>query len=205
MNFDTNIEKEVNDEIDQQIKQGKNEIEIFNNLIEYNKPKKEMASSTHKVRLDADKDITTDIKSHRVETPDEVRISEEYQKMMELEFTDFSDKEEFLRDRAERIVKLKKQYEDYNRNKDQLEKFAKKGKEDLSKTKEDKERIYAPDLKTDMDLLGFRVNWHPLNEKVAKHVLKIKEGWGLTDKEAKQWFYIIRREEIKIKKALEIL
>ena len=159
------------------------------------------------MRLNENKEISTEINSKTMKTPHESRVSEEYEELMELEFSDFSDKEEFLMDRAKKIVNLKKQYEEVNENKDELEEFAKKGKEDLDKTIEDKnkELSYIPGLETNMEKLGFKVNWNPLNEKVAKQVLKIQDLWELTDQEAKQWFYIIRREEIKLKKALEIL
>eukprot|EP00826_Nyctotherus_ovalis_P039574 TRINITY_DN3814_c0_g8_i2.p1 TRINITY_DN3814_c0_g8~~TRINITY_DN3814_c0_g8_i2.p1 ORF type:complete len:247 (+),score=79.02 TRINITY_DN3814_c0_g8_i2:122-862(+) len=199
------IEQEVSKEIEQQLKQGKTEAEVFNDLVSFDKSK--IASSTHRMKLDVGRDISADVKPRTVNAADEVRISEEYEKMMEVEFSDFSDKEEFLRDRAERIVRLKKQYEEYDKSKKDLDEFARKGKQDLGKTKENKLKDLARNstFKTDMEMLGFRVNWHPLNEKVAKQVLEIAKSWDLDTRQAKHWFYVIRREEIKTKKALEIL
>ena len=176
-------------------------MEIFDHLVEFDS--KTPAQSTHKMKLDQHTTLSTSPST--VKASDEVRISEEYEKLMAIEFEQFSDKEEFLQERAAKIVHLKKQYEEYEKSKAELEEFASEGKRDLEKTVEAKHKELERVMDPKRNELGFRVNWHPLNEKVKGQVLKIKKSWSLSVAEAKQWFYIIRREEIKLKKAKEIM
>jgi len=125
--------------------------------------------------------------------------------MMEVEFEDFSDKEEILQERAAKITSLKKQYEEFIDNKGELSEFAKEGKRDVENTSEDKYQEIVKKDEEDKPDLGFTVNWNAMNERTFKQIVGLKRALELTPKEAKQWFYMIRREEIKLKKAQEIL
>lgn len=117
----------------------------------------------------------------------------------------FADKEELLREREENIKKLKNQYEEMVNSKKELDEFKKGGEEDVNIANEELEEKNLPDISESFAKLGFRVSWSPVNEKVAKQVLDFRDVYPMNKYEAKHWFYLIRREELKMKKAQEIL
>lgn len=190
-------------------KKGKNEIEIIDEIIKESPIKTEekpiLKRSTHKMKIDQNKSLEIQPDPSKIKTSNDIRISQEYEKMLELTYEDFSDKEEILKERAAKVVHLKKQYEEYEDSKKQLEKFVEEGKNDLDKTREQKYKELIEKTEKKKNELGFHINWHPLNEKVTKQIVQLRKEWGMNQRDTKAWFYIIRREEIAIKKAQELM
>ncbi len=137
---------------------------------------------------------------------DKLKLGEEHDELMKGEFDEISEREELMESISQKITTLKGQYKEYMTHKPELAEFAKAGERDVERAREDSyKEIEAKTAGKTLPALGFTVNWNPLNEMVTRQLAGFRKQMPMSNQEAKQWFYIIRREEIKFKKAKQIL